>query len=111
MGASRPLPEQEFDPATQFANDLLPATLSNARRLPFYQRHWQGHDEYVATVAHLAQLPVLTKAMATELFGSFSYQEAPAVLLHTSGTSGKITVRCRSSAEITALIAVKSRAP
>ena len=48
--------------------------------------------------------------MAVEMLSSFSYHERPALVSHTSGTStGKITTRCRSLAEVQAIWNVRSR--
>lgn len=88
------------DAAQRLRRALLPFTLRNALRLPFYRDLWgkdalEGHDD--AEVV-LSQLPLLSKeAYRAGLMNAVD--EAAAFVSHTSGTTGEILLRYRSAAE------------
>lgn len=89
---------------TSFANDLVVATIKNAAKLPFYRDHWAGYDwKSITRVDQLSGIPVLSKPEMLKFLAGFEYTDKPALVSHSSGTSGTITVRCRSKDEIKSL--------
>lgn len=95
-----------------FANRLIPKTIENAASVPFYERFWSGIDlSRIQSTADLQALPVLTKADAIRFTEEFDYLKAPSLLSHTSGTSGGITLRCRSQEELNCLAKVRQNNP
>ena len=98
--------------SSAFANSLIANTIRNARSVPFYQQFWAGVDtETIESTRDLQRLPLLSKADAVRFTEEFQYIEAPSLLSHTSGTSGKITVRCRSLEELNCLSKVREFQP
>lgn len=81
---------------------LLPFTIRNAERLTFYRDLWRGCDTAsVTTTADLAMLPTLSKdAYRTGLMWHSEATGAAAHCTHSTGTSGALTWRHRSHAEV-----------
>jgi phenylacetate-coenzyme A ligase PaaK-like adenylate-forming protein len=92
-----------------FANLLIADTIQNAAQKQFYKKLWGSARREITTVEQLKALPVMTKADAVAFLAEFEFEVAPAILSHSSGTSGKITTRCRSAEEIRALASVRQR--
>lgn len=80
---------------------LLPFTISNAAKLPFYSKFWSRVDtDSVQSLADLHLLPTLTKS---EYRRSFMFEPASVskadYVTHTTGTTGEVTWRHRSALE------------
>jgi hypothetical protein len=80
---------------------LLPFTIRNAARLPFYDRFWKGVDlGSITSLAELQRLPVLSKE---EYRSSFMLDRSAlsecSFITHTTGTTGPVTWRHRSLGE------------
>ena len=98
-------------PAEIFANGLISQTILNAGQKAFYKVHWGTASPVIHSVSDLPSLPVVTKEDAGRFFATFEFAEPPAIVSHTSGTSGKITTRCRSAEEINVLLKVREESP
>jgi phenylacetate-coenzyme A ligase PaaK-like adenylate-forming protein len=91
------------------ANTLIPETIANARKIPFYIDFWRDVElDQIKSVVDLTMLPLLQKPELEEFLSSFQHTCYPALVSHTSGTSGSITLRCRSTDEIRALQSIRS---
>ncbi|KPH97306.1 hypothetical protein OK074_6592 [Actinobacteria bacterium OK074] len=85
-------------PKSRLRDRLLPRTLDHAREIPYYRELWAGLDG-----RDLAGLPVIGKAGPAGGAAAVRHPGlAPAVLLHSSGTTGTPFVRYRSQEEIAA---------
>ncbi|MFD8984218.1 hypothetical protein [Streptomyces sp. NPDC059564] len=96
----------ESDPAkTAFRNQLLPLTVANALKVPFYRHHWAGcRTEAVERSEDLALLPTIDKSvlLARPHRERLHPELAPEVFTHTTGTTGHPFIRARSGVEIAA---------
>lgn len=81
---------------------LLPFTIRNAGRLAFYRDHWRGCDSAsVTTLGDLVRLPTLSKdAYMAGLMWHPDATTGAAHCTHSTGTSGRLTWRHRSHAEV-----------
>src|SRR5580704_12682287 len=82
---------------------LLPFTIRNAARLPFYANFWRGVDvDNISSPKELPLLPTLSKERYREsfMFDPTAIQDC-SYITHTSGTTGAVTWRHRSAAEAT----------
>lgn len=80
---------------------LLPFTLRNAARLPFYATLWDGIDAAtISSIAELSRLPALSKeTYRRRLMFDESAVQHTEYITHTTGTTGELTWRHRSAAE------------
>jgi hypothetical protein len=80
----------------------VPFTIRNAGRLAFYQELWEGSDPAsVTTTSDLAMLPTLSKdAYRAGLMWHSEATAGAAHCTHSTGTSGALTWRHRSRAEV-----------
>jgi len=84
--------------------DLLKATIENAGRIPFYKAFWNQKEwGNIQNPEGLRTLPIMTRYEAKKYFNEFVYTTPPALVSHSSGTSGEITVRCRSQEELNSI--------
>jgi phenylacetate-coenzyme A ligase PaaK-like adenylate-forming protein len=81
---------------------LLQPTLAHAAsNSKFYQRHWCGRDLQVRCLEDLSTLPILTKEDVSEGFDDLLCTSAfPALIQHTTGTTGKPLRVYRSAEEL-----------
>lgn len=80
---------------------LLPFTLRNAARLAAYRDLWVDVDVERLTYYDLPALPMMTKAVYRQtLMREPSIARETAYLTHSTGTTGGITWRARSRAEV-----------
>lgn len=87
--------------ANKLRTDLLPSTLGNAAKIPFYRDLWQGHSvDNIRCIEDLSQLPLVSKQLYRDsfMFDARSMAESE-FITHTTGSTGKITWRHRSPAE------------
>jgi hypothetical protein len=83
------------------ATQLLPPTLANAVRIPFYREHWRGIDvAAVAAAGALEELPCVDRAAAARYSQTFECSNVPLRVTHTSGTTGAPLIRVRSEEEV-----------
>lgn len=95
---------------TVFQEQLLPRTITEALRVPFYRRHWAGADvEAVRQIADLPQLPVVSREQLQNAQDFLRDGGCAAELIHSSGTTGAPFVRYRSQSELEAVAAVARR--
>lgn len=82
---------------------LLPFTIENATRLPFYREFWANAEaESVSKVRDLPRLPTLSKAQYRQsLMCDEDVVRLTEYISHSSGTTGELTWRHRSAAEAT----------
>lgn len=92
---------------------MLPFTIRNAARLSFYRDLWAGCDHASVTLlADLPRLPTLTKAAYAA--GLMWHPEATAEAAHcthSTGTTGELTWRHRSLAEVSLINQVLAARP
>lgn len=80
---------------------LLPFTIRNAARLPFYARFWEGVDlDAVSSPGELRRLPTLSKEeyRRSLMFDPEAVRGAD-YITHSTGTTGEVTWRHRTAAE------------
>lgn len=80
---------------------LLPFTISNAVRLPFYAKFWDGVNvDEISSLRELRRLPTLSKEeyRRSLMFDPSAVLEAD-YISHSTGTTGEVTWRHRSAAE------------
>ena len=88
-------------PKSRLRERLLPRTLEHAREIPYYRELWG--ESAVHDGDGLADLPVIGKAAPAGGAAAVRHPGlTPAVLLHSSGTTGAPFVRYRSQEEIAA---------
>lgn len=82
-------PEQSVESLERFHELLLPATIENALRTPFYAAHWVGHDPASITKGSLSRLPLVDK-QAIRHAGRAAQNRAQLRCdeIFTSGTTG-----------------------
>jgi hypothetical protein len=87
-----------------FVDGLIPSTIDNARRLPFYEEFWEHTEpEQVRTVDDLQLLPLMDRADYLERSHLFWTEEMLGrhfLVSHTSGTTGELLTRYRSAEEV-----------
>lgn len=87
---------------TEFRNKLLPITIANAiSRSKFYSDFYRNSIRHVQSVQDLQGLPILTKELVIDNFGDLIVgKELPALIQHTTGTTGTPLPIYRSQEEI-----------
>ncbi len=85
-----------------FRNLLIPATVENAVKIPFYRTLWpEGVAERVRTVDDLISVPVIDKPLYSRHYqDALPADQIPAIVSHSTGTTTGMTFRYRSNAEV-----------
>ncbi|GEM_PF-3130645 len=88
---------------TNYYDRLLALTISNALQIPFYRKRWPSKvEENIKTVDDLHLLPIITKKefkLHIDLTDSFPQSPDVALINHTSGTTGELFYRYRTTEE------------
>lgn len=85
------------DERSPLRDSLVPGTIENARKIPFYQRLYAGIDlSAVLVTSDLERLPVIDKALFRAKCENEMRPDAPPPwITHTMGTTGSMTFRYR----------------
>jgi len=87
---------------TEFRDRLIGPTIKNALNIPFYRDFWKGIPaDKIKTTGDLALLPLIDKALYQERYESdLPPGKMPSIVSHSTGTTGRMSFRFRSSEEI-----------
>ena len=85
----------------RFRERLLPNTLEYGGTIPFYRHHWGLSGQ--AAPQQLARIPTISKRANRRSLESMRSQDVtPALLVHSTGTTGDPFIRYRSQSELDA---------